>query len=133
MSYSNRDADGSHVDTGHKGPGPELLGADSLLGEHVHNRRGEHLGEIKEIMLDMRSGQIAYAVMSHGGVFSLGEKLYAVPWPALTLDTVKKRFVLDIERDRLETAPGFDPEHWPNMANPAWASQIDRYYGVTQR
>jgi hypothetical protein len=63
-----------------------------LIGNHVHNLQDDHIGEIKEIMLDMRSGKIAYAVMSHGGVFSLGEKLFAVPWGALTLYTVNKRF-----------------------------------------
>ncbi|MEG1114059.1 MAG: PRC-barrel domain-containing protein, partial [Janthinobacterium sp.] len=91
MSYEERDAYGMYVNRGHKGPGPELMGADTLIGDHVHNAKDEHLGEIKEIMIDMRSGKIAYAVMSHGGVFTIGEKLFAVPWEALLLDTVNKR------------------------------------------
>ena len=97
MSYEERDAYGMYVDRGHKGPGPELMGADTLIGDHVHNAKDEHLGEIKEIMIDMRSGKIAYAVMSHGGVFTIGEKLFAVPWEALLLDTVNKRFTLNID------------------------------------
>src|SRR3954468_7860536 len=87
MSYEDRDSFGMYVDHGHKGPGPELMGADTLIGDHVHNLQNEHLGEIKEIMLDMRTGTIAYAVMSRGGVLGIGEKLFAVPWDALTLDT----------------------------------------------
>jgi sporulation protein YlmC with PRC-barrel domain len=130
MNYEELDPFGMYVDNGHKGPGPELMGADTLIGNHVHNLKNEHLGEIKEIMLNMRTGQIAYAVMSHGGVFTLGEKLFAVPWEAMTLDTINKRFTLNIDKDRIENAPGFDSDHWPNMANQTWASQIHTYYGT---
>lgn len=130
MSYEERDAYGMYVDKGHKGPGPELMGADTLIGDHVHNLQNEHLGEIKEIMLDMRSGKIAYAVMSSGGVLSIGEKLFAVPWEALKLDTEHKRFTLDIEKERIDNAPGFDTDHWPDMANPQWKTQIHSYYGT---
>ena len=132
MSYTERDPYGMYVDNGRKGPGPELMGADTLIGDHVHNLKNEHLGEIKEIMLDMRTGKIAYAVMAHGGVLTIGEKLFAVPWEALTLDTVNKRFTLNIEKERIENAPGFDKNDWPNMANQTWASQIDNYYGTTR-
>jgi sporulation protein YlmC with PRC-barrel domain len=130
MSYEERDTYGMYVDNGHKGPGPELMGADTLIGDHVHNLQNEHLGEIKEIMLDMRTGKIAYAVMA-GGVLTIGEKLFAVPWEALTLDTVNKRFTLNLDKERIENAPGFDTDHWPNMANQTWASQIHTYYGTT--
>ncbi|CDG81996.1 PRC-barrel domain-containing protein [Janthinobacterium agaricidamnosum] len=131
MSYEERDAFGMYVDHGRKGPGPELMGADTLIGDHVHNVRDEHLGEIKEIMLDMRSGKIAYAVLSHGGMFNIGAKLFAVPWEALLLDTVNKRFTLDIERERLDNAPGFDSDHWPDMADQRWANTIHSYYGTS--
>ena len=131
MSYLERDAFGMYVDNGHKGPGPELMGADTLIGDHVHNLKNEHLGEIKEIMLDMRSGKIAYAVMSHGGVFTIGEKLFAVPWHALTLDTVNHRFTLNLDKERLEAAPGFDTDNWPDMASQEWATEVHNYYGAS--
>ena len=101
------------------------------LPHTVHAQQGRpHLGEIKEIMLDMRTGAIAYAVMSSGGVLSIGEKLFAVPWEALKLDTANKRFTLDIAKARIESAPGFDTHHWPDMGNPQWKTQIHSYYGV---
>jgi len=130
MSYEERDTYGMYVDSGHKGPGPELMGAATLIGDHVHNLKDEHLGEIKDIMLDMRSGKIAYAVMSRGGVFTLGQKLFAVPWEALTLDTVNKRFTLNLDQQRFETAPGFDTDNWPDMANQAWATEVHHYYAT---
>lgn len=129
MSYQDLDADGVYVDHGHQGPGPDVMGAHSLVGDHVHNLKGEHLGDIKEIMLDMGSGKIAYAVMAHGGLFHLGQKLFAVPWEALTLDTANKRFTLNIDKELLDEAPGFDPEHWPSTANPAWGPQVHSYTG----
>ncbi len=133
MSYEERDAYGMYVDKGGKGPGPELMGADTLIGDHVHNMKNEHLGEIKEIMIDMRSGKIAYAVMSSGGVLSIGEKLFAVPWEALKLDTENKQFRLDIDKERIENAPGFDTDHWPDMASAQWHNQIHSYYGTETR
>jgi PRC-barrel domain len=81
-------------------------------------------------MLDVRRGQIAYAVLSFGGTSRMGDKLFAVPWSALILDTDRECFVLDILKERLENAPGFDQDHWPSMADPGWQSEIDRYYGA---
>lgn len=129
MTYEERDTYGIYKENSHKGPGPELMGANTLIGDHVHNVQDDHLGDIKEIMLDMRTGKVAYAVLSFGGVFTLGEKLFAVPWSALKLDTVNKRFVLDVTKDRFENAPGFDSNRWPNMVDQSWIEDIHNFYG----
>jgi len=113
-----------------QGPGPELMGANTLIGNDVYNLKNEDLGDIKEIMLDMRTGRVSYAVLSFGGFLGMGDKLFAVPWNALTLDTQNKRFTLNVEKDRLESAPGFDQDSWPNMADPSWAKSIHDYYGT---
>jgi hypothetical protein len=97
----------------------------------VYNRQDEDLGDIKEIMLDVPAGRISYAVLWYGGVLGMGEKLFAVPWEALTLDTVNKRFTLDVSKDRLENAPGFDKDNWPNMTDENWAKAIHTYYRTT--
>ena len=112
------------------GPGPEIMSAGTLVGNGVCNRNDEDLGDIKEIMLDMRSGKVSYAVLSFGGFLGVGDKLFAVPWDALTMDTERKRFVLNVEKDRLKDAPGFDKGKWPNMSDPAWAKKIHAYYGT---
>jgi len=132
MTYQERDTYGIYKENDHKGPGPELMGADTLIGENVHNLQEEHLGDIKEIMLDMRTGRVAYAVLSFGGIFTLGEKLFAVPWSALKLDTTNKRFILDVKKERFENAPGFDTDHWPNMADQLWSDDIHAYYGIVK-
>ena len=133
MNMINQELDsygltGMNGSNGQKGPGPELMGAKTLTGDNVVNHAEEHLGDIKEIMLDMRSGKVAYAVVAHGGILSIGEKLFAVPWSALTLDTVNKRFTLNIDKERFENAPGFDNDHWPDMADQTWADSLHSYY-----
>ena len=113
-----------------KGPGPTLMGADTLVGNKVYNAEGEDLGGIKDIMLNVTYGKVSYAVLEFGGFLGMGEKLFAVPWDALKLDTENKRFTLNIDKERLENAPGFDKDHWPNMADETWAKEINAYYGT---
>lgn len=136
MNYEDRDTYGMYkgnISGGpdvRRGPGPELMGANTLVGNDVYNHQGEDLGDIKEIMLDMRSGKVGYAVLSFGGFFGMGEKLFAVPWNALKLDTKNKRFELNVDKDRLKGAPGFDKDKWPNMADQSWEKEIHSYYGT---
>ena len=112
-------------------PGPELMGASTLIGDRVRNKKDEELGEIKEILLDMRTGEVSYAVLSYGGFLGMGDKLFAVPWDALTLDAKNEGFTLDVDKKRLQDAPGFDKSKWPDMSDPSWAKQIHTYYGIS--
>ena len=131
-NYVSRDTYGMYKDYGSSGPGPALMGADTLLGNDVYNERGESLGNIKEFMIDMASGRIAYAVLSFGGFLGMGDRLFAVPWQALKLDTTNKRFALNVAKEKLQNAPGFDKDHWPSMADPTWATSVHSFYGVSQ-
>jgi hypothetical protein len=129
MTYTERDTYGMYRHKEGAGPGPALMGAATLIGDTVVNGHDEHLGDIKEIMLDMGSGQVAYAVLSFSG-FLGGEKLFAVPWQALHLDTAGKRFVLNVDKATLKHAPGFNRDAWPNMADIEWANAVHSFYGV---
>jgi sporulation protein YlmC with PRC-barrel domain len=108
-----------------------VLSASSLSSDDVVNTAGEKLGSIKELMLDIDSGKVCYAVLSFGGFLSIGEKLFAVPWSALKVDTDNKRLVMDADEDRLKKAPGFDAENWPNMADSTWEKSVHAFYGTT--
>jgi len=110
------------------GPGPEIMAADTLEGDRVVNAAGDQLGKIRDIMIDVPNGRIAYAVLSSGGVMGLGDKLFAIPWNALVLDADNHRFVLDIDKERLKNAPGFDKDHWPSMADSRFAQSVYEYY-----
>lgn len=111
------------------GPGPDVMAASTLDSDHVLSADGEDIGKLKDIMLDVQTGRIAYAVMSSGGFLGMGDKLMAIPWSALTLDTSRKCFLLAMSSDRVKNAPGFDKDHWPSMADRTWASSVHQYYG----
>ena len=131
-NYVSRDTYGMYKNYSSGGPGPALMGADTLLGNDVYNDAGENLGTIKEFMIDMASGRIAYAVLSFGGFLGMGDRLFAVPWQALKLDTANKRFTLNVVKEKLKNAPGFDKDHWPSMADPSWATSVHTFYGVSK-
>lgn len=131
MNYQDRDIYGMYKKPRGNDPGPGLMGAHTIIGNDVCNHLAEDLGDITEIMLNIHDGTIAYAVLSFGGYFGFGEKLFAVPWPALKLDTARRCFVLQVEKQRLALAPGFEQHHWPDMADQAWAQEIHTFYAAT--
>ena len=106
-----------------------VLSASSLKGDNVVNHQGEALGKIEEIMIDLDRGRIAFAVLSFGGFLGMGDKLFAIPWQAFSVDTVQKRLILNAKKELLEKATGFDKSNWPNMADPTWGSTVYGYYG----
>ncbi len=108
-----------------------VLSASSLAGDSVRNTAGESLGKIEEVMIDIPSGRVAYAVLSFGGFLGMGNKLFAVPWNAFTVDEENKEFILDVDKKTLENAPGFDKDNWPDMADPSFGRQIFGHYGYT--
>ena len=111
------------------GPGPEIMAADTLEGNEVRNPQGENLGEIQHIMVDVLNGRVAYAVLSFGGVFGIGDKLFAIPWQALRVDGEERCFVLNVDKEVLKQAPGFDKNNWPEVSDPVWGAGIHSYYG----
>lgn len=113
----------------------DVLTAKAILGTRVRNSQGEELGMIEDLAIDVGSGRTAYAILSFGGFLGLGDKLFAIPMDALQLSvqagtlTADRVFVLNIEKDRLRDAPGFDKSDWPNMADHSWGTEIYNYYG----
>lgn len=113
-----------------RGPGPRVMAADTLEGDNVLNDAGEKLGELVHIMIDVPTGRVAYGVLSVGGFLGIGDKLFAIPWKALRLDTDHHGFRLSVSKERLEAAEGFDKDAWPTMADAQWADRLHKYYDV---
>jgi len=107
-----------------------VLSARTICGDAVVNSSGEKLGKIEELMIDLENGRVAYAVLSFGGFLGIGDKLFAIPFEALELDPDNHRFMLDVSREKLEQAPGFDKNDWPDMADTTWEEGIHAYYGT---
>ncbi|MGE5443385.1 MAG: PRC-barrel domain-containing protein [Ignavibacteriales bacterium] len=96
--------------------------ASTLTGNRVKNAAGERVGRIKEIMIDLEEGRIAYAVLSFGDFFGLGGKLFAIPWNALVFKPHESVFILNVDKERLKNSPGFNKNHWPDAADPQWST-----------
>jgi sporulation protein YlmC with PRC-barrel domain len=108
-----------------------LIRGNTFIGANVENPQGQNLGEIKDIVIDRASGRMAYAVVSFGGFLGMGEKLFAVPWGAFSQPKAdKETFVLDVDKERLKNAPGFDAHNWPQMASREWVTSLYSYYNV---
>lgn len=107
------------------------LSATTLIGSKVHNAEGERLGTLKELMLDVDSGRIVYAVLDFGGFLGMGNKLFAIPFGAFRLDESERALILSVDRETLENAEGFDKDNWPDTTEAEWGRRIHEYYGQT--
>jgi len=106
------------------------LSSTSIVGTNVQNAQGESLGEIEDLMVNTHSGDVDYAVVSFGGFLGMGDKLFAVPLQAFNTDTDAEKMILDVPKDRLESAPGFDKDNWPKHGDTKWTQDVRTYYGV---
>lgn len=105
-----------------------LLSSSSITGDSVKNRAGEDLGNIKDLMVDVSSGKIEYAVLSFGGFLGLGDKYFAIPFHQLGVDTANECMILNVDQERLKDAPGFDKDNWPNFADAKFRDSVNTYY-----
>jgi sporulation protein YlmC with PRC-barrel domain len=96
-----------------------LLGARDLIEDDIYDATGRCLGEIEDIVLDIRTGCVRYAVVALGGVLGIGRKRYAVPWSALTPDAKHRRCLLDVNIMRLMALPIADDIR-RSGASPDW-------------
>jgi len=110
---------------------PTVLSASTITSDQVTNDEGEHLGKMHDLMIDLDSGRIAYVVMSFGGFMGAGDKLFAVPWEAFQVSFHDKKFILNVPKEKLKQAPGFDKDRWPAAADYRWLGEVYAYYGCT--
>lgn len=111
----------------------QLLSASSINGTIVENRKGDNIGNIKDLMIDTQTGEIAYAVLAvDTGFLNLGSKFFAVPLQALEFDFENKLILMDINPERLENAPGFDKENWPSGPQSDFIESVYDFYEVVR-
>ena len=96
----------------------------------VQNAAGEELGTIKDLVIDFNSGKVLYAALDFGSFLGIGGKLFAVPWNSFKYveGSGERHLQLNVNKEQLKNAPGFDKNHWPDMETPNWSKEIDKYY-----
>jgi hypothetical protein len=105
-----------------------VISAAKVTGTSVHNTDGDLLGEIHDVMLDKRSGKIAYAVMSFGGFLGIGERYHPLPWGTLKYDTRQGGYVVGIAIDQLKGAPTYAANEAPAWGDRAYETRLHEYY-----
>ena len=107
-----------------------VVSASKIIGEAVVNRQDESLGKIHELVIDAKEGHLAYAVLSFGGFMGMGNKYFAMPWKAFEFSNTENKLILNVDKKKLETAPGFDKDaKWPDFADRTWGDTVHKYYG----
>ena len=101
---------------------------DKIIGAKVINLEGKNIGTIDTLVIDIDTGSIEYAALEFGGFLGFGDKLFAVPWQSLAPVPVEGIFILDQSKAKLEKAPGFDRNDWPDIGDKRWGAGIYRFY-----
>lgn len=112
-------------------PADWIKRAEHIIGAEVKNTRDEDLGEISDLYIDPDRSRVVYAILSHGGVLGIGEKLIAVPWEAFQNPGQEKVFRLDVSKERLETAPNFTANEWNRTSEPDYVVLVYQFYNIS--
>jgi sporulation protein YlmC with PRC-barrel domain len=106
-----------------------LIASDKVEGTAVRNSAGDKVGTIERVMIDKRSGKVAYAVMTFGGFLGMGQDYVTLPWHVLRYSEDLDAYELNVTADQLRGAPRFGGT-WDNDVSRDWERDIHSYYGV---
>lgn len=113
---------------------PHAMRASKIIGKNVENANGDRIGEIKDMVVDMQNERVRYVVLSHGGMLGIGDKLFAYPMSMVTTEgTNRDKLVMNVNKEQLDKAPGFEKNKWPDFADSSYTGRIDEYYGAQSR
>ncbi|MBN2034988.1 MAG: PRC-barrel domain-containing protein [Deltaproteobacteria bacterium] len=105
---------------------------EKIIGSKVINVKGETLGNIANLVVDIDTGTILYAILDFGGFLGIGDKLFPVPWESLAALPSEGIFFLNQSKEQMEKAPAFDKDKLPNMADAQWGEGIFKHYGAPE-
>lgn len=113
---------------------PRSISAKTFTGTKVQNLKGENIGNIQDLMIDLETGRVLYAVLSFGGFMGIGDEYFAIPLEALVFSEKEEDLVkIDIDKETLEEAPGFDKENWPREPTDEFIHSVYDYYGYERQ
>ena len=104
--------------------------AEKIIGSAVINSKGETLGKIGNLVIDIDTGRVLYAVLESGGILGIGEKLLPVPWESLAALPSEGIFFLNKSKEQMKKAPAFDKNNLSDMTDVRWGQDILKQYGI---
>lgn len=104
-----------------------LISADDVRGKTVHGRDGDKLGTVDKLILDQRTGQVAYVILSSGGFLGLGQSYHPIPWDAFRYEEKEGGYVAAIDKRLLEGSPSFRPDSAP-IFDEAYGRRVTDYF-----
>jgi sporulation protein YlmC with PRC-barrel domain len=112
-----------------RAPSEHLARASKLIGKDVKDRDGKKVGEIQDLVVDIGKGRVHYAVLDFDKAWSTEDKLLPVSLKSLQLSPRDRRMdvVMKTTREQLDMSRGFAKNEWPDINNPAFQRDIDRY------
>lgn len=135
MNMQNKYEVDNKTGENHEGPNAnrpvERLTATSIIGDKVENPEGDDLGRIDNLMINLHSGRIEYAVIEYGAFLGLGGKLFAIPFHELQVIPGKRAFLLNRDEEHLKNSPGFDKGHWPDTNDHGYYGDVNTYWGYS--
>jgi sporulation protein YlmC with PRC-barrel domain len=124
----------THTDTGQqtnvaREETAALISSDKVEGTPVYRSNGDKIGRIENVMIDKRSGRVAYAVMSFGGFLGLGEDHYPIPWSLLTYNEKLGGYEVNLSEEQLKGAPRYSEDDGWDWQNYDSGRLVYDYYG----
>jgi len=109
-----------------------VVPASEIIGETVVNLQNENVGKIEELVIDAGKNRVVYAVLSFGGFMGMGNKQFAIPWEAFEFSVTEKKLILNVDKEKLKSAPGFEKgDKWPDFKDTLWGESIYNFYNYT--
>jgi hypothetical protein len=105
-----------------------LIASDKVEGTAVRRADGDKLGTIKRVMIDKRSGKVAYAVMTFGGFLGIGDEYRPVPWSLLRYNEDLEAYELNVTDEQLRNAPVVAGGWDTGSVDRDWERNVHDYY-----
>lgn len=108
----------------------DLIGSDKVEGTSVYGSNKEKIGSIERVMIEKRSGKVAYAVLSFGGILGIGDEHYPLPWSTLTYEPSLGGYLTNVSDEQIKGAPKYGRSDDWNWDDTQRSRSVNDYYGV---
>ena len=107
-----------------------IVGGNELLGLAVIDNHKECIGVLSDIMFDLRTARLAYGVVMLNRAPQWSERVIAIPWNAMHLDSSGEHLCVNALRDWIERAPSMQADAMPNLLDHECAVLIHSFFGT---